>query len=450
MSPLETLALETVLQQSRTASYAMALLSGAQKQTALDALARLIERGQDTLLAENQKDLNAYRDTLAESLFQRLILSPGKMQQVVQGIRDIRDQADPVGRLLSRRELDQGLILEKQAVPLGVVGIIFESRPDVMPQILSLVLKSGNAVVLKGGHEAHHSNRAFMSLVDELHRECPWLPAGWAVLLDSREAVHEMLQYPQYIDLVIPRGSNQLVRSIMEATSIPVLGHADGICHLYVDAQADLDRAIPIVIDCKAQYPAACNSIETLLVHEAVADRFLPQLDRAAAQAGIRLKGCPETRQRLPHIEAAGQEDWHTEYGNRTLSVRTVPDTDEAIRHINHYGSHHTDAILSRDAQTVERFLNGVDSASVFSNASTRFADGFRYGLGAELGISTNRTHARGPVGVEGLLSYKYKIRGEGQIVSDYVGEDARPFTHRELDSGEVPTATSEMPGDDL
>jgi glutamate-5-semialdehyde dehydrogenase len=435
MNPSQKIGIETILRKSRKASHEMSLLSDSHKRESLDVLADLIAREEDYLLTENQKDLTNYQNKISESLFQRLILNPAKMQQIIQGIRDVRDQPDPVGKILSRRELDEGLILEKQTVPIGVVGIIFESRPDVLPQILSLALKSGNAVVLKGGHEAYHSNLGFMSIVEQLYRKCAWMPAGWAILLDSREDVHKMLNFPQYIDLIIPRGSKSLVRSIMEATSIPVLGHADGICHLYIDAEADLGNAGSLVVDCKAQYPAACNAIETLLIHRDVAERFMPTLDSAAADAGIHLRGCPETRRFLPDMEAATEKDWHTEYGDKTLSVRIVPDVSEAIIHINYYGSHHTDAILTLNTETQEKFLNGVDSASVFANASTRFADGFRYGLGAELGISTNRTHARGPVGVEGLLSYKFKIRGEGQIVADYVDNDARPFTHRDLDS---------------
>ena len=433
MNPPQKIEIETVLHKSRKASHEMALLSDPHKRESLDALASLINQEKDHLLAENQKDLNNYQNKISESLFQRLILDPAKMQQIIQGIRELRDQPDPVGRILSRRELDKGLILEKQTVPIGVVGIIFESRPDVLPQILSL--KSGNSVVLKGGHEAHHSNLGFMSVVEKLYRKCAWMPAGWATLLDSRADVHKMLNFPQYIDLVIPRGSKNLVRSIMDSTSIPVLGHADGICHLYIDAEANLENAGSLVVDCKAQYPAACNAIETLLIHRDIAERFMPTLDSAAADAEIHLRGCSETRSFLPNIEAAAEKDWHTEYGDRTLSVRIVPDVGAAITHINHYGSHHTDAILTLNTETQEQFLNGVDSASVLANASTRFADGFRYGLGAELGISTNRTHARGPVGVEGLLSYKFKIRGKGQIVADYVGSDARRFTHRDLDS---------------
>jgi glutamate-5-semialdehyde dehydrogenase len=353
--------------------------------------------------------------------------------QLVQGIRDLIRLDDPAGKILSATLLDDGLILEKQTVPLGVIGIIFESRPDVIPQILSLILKSGNTVVLKGGREALHSNRAFMSLVDELNARCDFLPSGWASLLESREAVHAMLNYPQYVDLIIPRGSNELVQSIIAATRIPVLGHADGVCHLYVHADTDPNQAARIAVDAKAQYPAACNALETLLVDRGIAETFLPAFRKVAAAAGIELRGCERTRRILRSIEPATEADWRTEYGNLTLSVKMVDSPEQAIAHINQYGSHHTDAILSRKPDVIEHFLNAVDSACVFANASTRFADGFRFGLGAEIGISTARTHARGPVGLEGLVTYKYKLRGSGQIVSDYVGENARPFKHEPL-----------------
>lgn len=429
IQPVEQL--EHTLQQSKTAFLTMSTLSTAQKNQALEVFADIIAENVDFLLAENEKDIQqARQDELTTSLYQRLKLDAGKIAQLVQGIRDLIGLPEPAGQVLSTTKLDDGLILEKQTVPLGVIGIIFESRPDVIPQILSLILKSGNAVVLKGGKEALHSNNAFMKLVRQLNERCSWLPAAWATLLDSREAVHQMLNYPQYVDLIIPRGSNQLVQSIMAATKIPVLGHADGVCHLYVHASADLERAVPLVIDAKTQYPAACNALETLLVDQAIASRFLPRFAEAATQAGIALRGCEQTRSILPQIEPATEADWRAEYGDLTLAVRVVPSLKAAIEHINQYGSHHTDAILAQDAAVLENFLNAVDSACVFANASTRFADGFRFGLGAEIGISTAKTHARGPVGLEGLVIYKYKLRGSGQIVADYVGAQARPFLH--------------------
>ncbi len=425
--------IESLLIQARQSSYALATLSTDQKNQALEAFAQAIETHADTLLAANASDLEVQQGQIAASMYQRLKLDKGKLSQLVQGIRDVVKLEDPTGKVLSKTLLDDGLILEKISVPIGVVGIIFESRPDVIPQILSLALKSGNAVVLKGGKEATHSNQAFMELVHQVNRRFDFMPEGWAQLLEGREAVHEMLNYPQYVDLVIPRGSNQLVQSIMAATKIPVLGHADGVCHLYVHPSADVAQAITIVIDAKTQYPAACNALETLLVDSAIAQDFLPPFAQAAKQAGMVLKGCEATRALLPDIAPATEADWRTEYGDLTLSVKIVESHAAAIDHINRYGSHHTDGILAQDSDAIENFLNQVDSASVFANASTRFADGFRFGLGAEIGISTAKTHARGPVGLEGMVIYKYKLRGQGHIVKDYTGEQAKPFRHQPL-----------------
>ncbi len=426
--------LENTLQQGKSAFLVMATLPTAQKNDALAAFATIIEQNVDFLLQENQKDIEkAEQEGLTHSLYQRLKLDADKIAQLVQGIRDLIQLADPAGRVLSATKLDEGLILEKQTVPLGLIGIVFESRPDVIPQILSLILKSGNAVVLKGGREAVYSNNAFMKLVGALNQRCAYLPAGWAALLDSREAVQAMLNYPQYVDLIIPRGSNQLVQSIMASTKIPVLGHADGVCHLYVHASADLAQATALAIDAKIQYPAACNALETLLVDEAIAAEFLPTFAEGAKRANITLRGCAQSQAILPGIEAATEADWRAEYGDLTLAVKVVSALEAAIAHINQYGSHHTDAIVAQDTAVLERFMNAVDSACVFANASTRFADGFRFGLGAEIGISTAKTHARGPVGLEGLVIYKYKLRGHGQVVADYAGANAKPFLHEAL-----------------
>lgn len=436
---LSLTALDALLRGSREASYVMAGLSTVQKNAMLETFARLLEESVDALLDANRRDLDqAECDGLSSALRQRLRLDGGKLVQLAQGVRDVMRLPDPVGQVLSATRLDDELILEKRTVPLGVIGIIFESRPDVLPQVLSLILKSGNAVVFKGGSEARHSIAAFMDVVARLNRECSDLPPHWATMLDTREAIRAILNYPQYVDLIIPRGSNQLVQSVMEATRIPVLGHADGVCHLYVHASADLEKAVAVSIDAKAQYPAACNAVETLLVDEAVAPAFLAAFAPAALKADIRLKGCPlvqELAQALAlEVEPATEADWSTEYGDLTLSVRIVPSPEAAIAHINRYGSHHTDAVLARDANVIETFLNVVDSACVFSNASTRFADGFRFGLGAEIGISTAKTHARGPVGLEGLVIYKYQLRGGGQVVADYIGEGARRLRADRLD----------------
>lgn len=421
---------EDLLKASKAASYAISALDVEVRNRALDLFAESVEAHQEFLLEENRKDLDAHRGQLAESLFKRLVLDRPRIADLVRGIRDVAAAPDPVGRVLARTRLDDGLILEKVSVPIGVIAIVFESRPDVIPQILSLALKSGNVVVLKGGSEALHSNRAFMKLAGELAAAVPGLPRGWAALVETRDSFGDLLRYPEYVDLVIPRGSNELVRKIMDSTKIPVLGHAEGICHQYVHSGADLGEAVRLAVDSKAQYPAVCNAMETLLVDRAIAERFLPLFGPRALQRGIRIRGCARTRAILPEVEAATEEDWHTEYGDLRLAVRVVDSLDAAVEHINRYGSHHTDGIVTGDPESREQFLRRVDSATVISNASTRFADGYRFGLGAEVGISTLKTHARGPVGLEGLTIYKYLLRGAGNIVADYVGENARRFLH--------------------
>jgi len=412
----------------------MPILTNKEKNEALEAFSNLIEQEADFLLKENQQDLTAQEHKIAPTLYQRLKLDRGKIQQLVQGIQGMTQLPDPVGQVQLRTLLDEDLVLERRSVPIGVIAVVFESRPDVIPQILSLILKSGNAVVLKGGKEALQSNQAFMQLVTQLNNQCSFLPAGWATLFDTREAVQEMLAYHQYVDLVIPRGSNEFVQQVIASTKIPVLGHADGICHAYVHPSADIEQAVNVTVDSKTQYPAACNALETLLVDTMIANEFLKTLEPVANQVGIQLRGCPQSQAILPGIDAATESDWQTEYGDLTLAVRVVDDMAQAIQHINTYGSHHTDCILAADEAAQGTFLNQVDSASVFANASTRFADGFRYGFGAEVGISTAKTHARGPVGLEGLVIYKYVIKGNGHIAADYVGEQARPFLHKSLE----------------
>jgi glutamate-5-semialdehyde dehydrogenase len=426
---------EALLKKSKNAFYKISTLNEEIRNKALATFARLTEEAGAFLLAENTKDLEASQGKINNSLYKRLQLDSGKLAQVVAGIRDVAALPDPIGQVLEHTTLDTGLELEKVSVPLGVIAMVFESRPDVIPQILSLALKSGNAVVLKGGREALNSNYAFMSIVRKLEKQIPELPSGWAQLVDTREDFQELLSYPEWVDLVIPRGSNELVSQIMNSTQIPVLGHAEGICHIYVHDKADMNTAVGVAIDAKAQYPAVCNALETLLVDAKIADAFLPVFGRAASDADVQLKGCARTRQVLPQAEEVTEEDWATEYGDLTLSLKIVDDLEEAVSHINRFGSHHTDGILSEDAEARETFLQKVDSATVVANASTRFADGFRFGLGAEVGTSTLKIHARGPVGLEGLTIYKYVLRGEGQVVATYVGENAKPFLHRKRDS---------------
>jgi glutamate-5-semialdehyde dehydrogenase len=427
--------LEQQLKQAKQAFYQMAKLTTCQKNDALTIMAQLIEANKDKWLAANQQDLTENTTGLDAALQQRLKLDAGKIQQLVQGVEQVVSLADPCGKLLEKTLLDDGLILEKKSVPLGLIGIIFEARPDVMPQILSLILKSGNAVVFKGGAETKHTNQAFMNyVVKPLSQACPYLPEGWATLLESRAEVQAMLAYHQYVDLVIPRGSNQLVQHIMSNTRIPVLGHADGVCHQFVHHTANIPQAIDIAIDSKIQYPAACNALETLLVEQRISPAFLTAFAPQAQAAGITLKACENALPYLPNALPATPEDWVTEYGDTTLAVKVVESLEAAVSHINTYGSHHTDGIICNDDFAQALFLSMVDSASVFANCSTRFADGFRYGLGAEIGISTARTHARGPVGLEGLVSYKYQLIGSGQVVKDYVGTHPKShFKHQSI-----------------
>jgi glutamate-5-semialdehyde dehydrogenase len=423
---------EKLLKISKQSFLELSQLSLENKNSALGTFADLIEKSKEKLLKENAKDLKREKGKLSAALYQRLKLDEAKLSQIVQGVRDLIKLPDPVNTVLAETLLDDGLTLQKVSVPLGVIGIIFESRPDVMPQVLSLMLKSANAVVLKGGSEAIHTNQAFMKLVEELNKISK-LPKGWAQLIVSRKAVHEILDYPEYVSLMIPRGSNALVQSIMKNTKIPVMGHADGICHLYVHSDADLEKALWITLDSKLQYPSACNALETLLVNAEVAKSFLPKLAAQAAELSLELRGCEKTKKILPKIKKASKKDWETEYGEAILAVKVVKNLNEAIEHIHEHGSAHTDGILSTNAQTIEEFLNRVDSAGVYANASTRFADGFRYGFGAEVGISTGKIHARGPVGLEGLTIYKYKVRGNGHLVADYAGPKAKPFKHQKL-----------------
>ncbi len=423
----------TVLEQAQAAKRASFRLAGAStelKNRALAAIADALDRNRGRILEENRKDQEQARKTgLKDSLFKRLVLTDQKIDQIVESVRDVARLEDPVGKTLLARELDKGLVLRKTTVPIGVIGVIFESRPDALVQISSLCVKSGNVVILKGGSEALHSNRILFELIRGAAEATDPVFKDTLHLVETREQIGELLELDRWIDLMIPRGSNELVRRIQENTKIPVLGHADGICHLYVDREADLDMAVEVAYDAKCQYPAVCNAIETLLVHSGVAEEYLPRLaDRLEA---VELRGDERTHG-IIGAKTATEEDWSTEYNDLILSIRVVDSLEEAVDHINTYGSHHTDGILTRNETAARRFLSDVDSSSVMWNCSTRFADGFRYGLGAEVGISTGKIHARGPVGLEGLTSTKYILGGSGQIVADYVGGSKR-FTHRDL-----------------
>jgi len=416
---------------AKSASVGMAVVSTEVKNSALLAIADILQSHQEEILAANARDMAAAEtDGLAGPILKRLRFDTAKLAGVIDGLRSLVNLPDPVGRQLSATELDTGLILRQVTCPIGVIGIIFEARPDALVQISSLCLKSGNTVLLKGGKEARESNRMLADLITQATVQAG-LPAQWLQLLETREEVGEMLKLDDWIDLLIPRGSNAFVKYIMTNSTIPVLGHADGLCHVYVDAEADLAKACRIVVDSKAQYVSVCNAAETLLVHADIAQTFLPAAAEALRQAGVQLRGCETTRQ-IIDCQPATEEDWKTEYLDYILSIKVVPDLDAACRHINTYGSGHTDVIVTENAESATKFQLLVDSADVFWNCSSRFADGFRFGLGAEVGISTSKIHARGPVGLEGLVIYKWLLNGDGHIVADYASGKAH-FTHRRL-----------------
>jgi len=409
-------------------------LMGAQsdlKNNALRNIAQALENRRDEIIEANQKDVQrSERQGLPAPLLKRLIFNEDKITDTIEGIRSLIALEDPVGKTLLSTQLDDGLELYRVTCPIGVIGVIFESRPDALVQISTLCLKSGNGVLLKGGAEALETNRVLADIISRAANSAGIVP-NWIKLLETRADVYELLKMDQYIDLIIPRGSNEFVRYIMENTKIPVLGHADGICHCYVDKSADIEMATRIVVDSKAQYVSVCNALETLLVHKEIADEYLPVLKKAMDAKQVELIGCPKTLKIIP-IHAASDQDWETEYLDYKLSIKVVDHMDEAIDHINRYGSGHTDVIITSDKARATTFMNYVDSGNVFWNCSTRFSDGYRYGLGAEVGISTNKIHARGPVGLEGLVIYKYKLIGNGHIVEDYA-KHLRSFTHKPM-----------------
>jgi glutamate-5-semialdehyde dehydrogenase len=423
--------IRTAAKAAKKAAIHLAAIEIVLKNKALQAIAEALRTNKEKILEANERDLAFSRkNNLAEPLLKRLKFDEKKLVETISGIESLIALPDPVGVTLSARELDDGLELYQVTCPIGVIGVIFESRPDALVQISTLCLKSGNGVLLKGGSEAAHTNGVLADVIVSAS-ESAGIPMGWLQLLETREHVKEMLKMDESIDLLVPRGSNEFVKFIMDNSNIPVLGHADGICHVYVDEAADLTMASNIVVDAKCQYVAVCNAAETLLVHQAVAGKFLPMIKKALSAHEVELRGCPET-EAIIEVMSATEEDWRTEYLDTILAVKVVNSPEEAIEHINTYGSGHTDAIVTANQSTANLFLSLVDSANVFWNCSTRFSDGFRYGLGAEVGISTSKIHARGPVGLEGLVIYKWQIRGSGQIVADYT-EGRHKFTHRHL-----------------
>ncbi|AFY72476.1 glutamate-5-semialdehyde dehydrogenase [Synechococcus sp. PCC 7502] len=424
--------LETV-QITKSAARSLAKLDHAAKNSALEAIADAVNNHADQILEANAQDVeNAVAANLAAPLISRLKLNPNKVKAMAVGVRDVARLSDPTGIRQIHRELDTGLILERITCPLGVLGVIFEARPDAVTQIAALAIKSGNGVLLKGGSEAVLSCEAIAKIIHKALQTSAVAPEV-VQLLTTRSETMEILKMDRHIDLIIPRGSNDFVRFIQANTNIPVLGHADGICHLYVDQTVDIDQAVAIAVDSKTQYPSACNAIETLLIHRAIAPEFLAKVIPALQAQNVELRGCDQTLSLYPDLIPATETDWATEYCDLILSIKIVDSLESAIDHINTFGSKHTEAIATTNPEVATIFASDVDAAGVYHNCSTRFADGFRYGFGAEVGISTQKMPPRGPVGLEGLVTYKYHLQGHGQIVADYSGSNPKSFIHRDI-----------------
>ncbi|BAQ65092.1 glutamate-5-semialdehyde dehydrogenase [Geminocystis sp. NIES-3709] len=423
--------LQKLAQKTQIAARELGILSESARNEALNSIASALEKYQKYIITANEIDCREAEGVISSSLYARLKLGESKLKSAIAGVRDVAKLADPIGMVSLKRELDEGLVLQRVSCPLGVLGVIFEARPDALIQITSLAIKSGNGVILKGGKEALQTCSSLANIIQDALKQTQVNPNS-IQLLTTREEITELLSLDQYVDLIIPRGSNEFVRYVQENTKIPVLGHADGICHLFIDSDADLHQAINITVDAKTQYPAACNAIETLLIHRSIADKFLPSIAQALKDKGVELRG-DEATQKIIDCQSATVEDWKTEYSDLILAIKIVDDLNTAIDHINYYGSKHTDAIVTNNQQNAEIFMNQVDSAGVYHNCSTRFADGFRYGFGAEVGISTQKMPPRGPVGLEGLITYKYKLMGNGQIAATYSGENPKAFTHINL-----------------
>jgi len=413
-------------------SRALATLSIEVRNGALAEIAEALKAHEAEIISANEKDLVAAQAAgLPDPIVKRLAFDEKKLEDSVVGLREMIGLTDPVGRVMLRRELDSDLVMEQVTCPIGVIGVIFESRPDALVQIAALCLKSGNAAILKGGSEAANTNRVLYEVIHETGMAAG-LPDGFLTLLESRSEIGELLSCHEYVDLVIPRGSNEFVRYIMDHSEIPVMGHADGICHVYVDKAADLTKAVNIIRDSKVQYVAVCNAVETLLVHNDIAPNLLLPLMEELSANKVEVRGDDRAMIIHPGIQPATDEDYKTEYLDYIVSLKIVDDIAGAIAHINAYGSHHTDAIVTEDDAAAAEFMAGVDSAGVYRNCSTRFADGFRYGFGAEVGVSTGKLHARGPVGLEGLVTYKYLLYGNGNLVADYA-EGRRSFNFKDL-----------------
>lgn len=414
--------------EMKLASPKMAATSFEVRNKALENISKTLVQNKEAVFQANEKDLKTAKENgISEAVLKRLKFDEGKLASCVDGLKQLIALPDPVGKKQFVRQLDDGLVLQRVTCPIGVIGVIFEARPDALVQISSLCIKSGNCAVLKGGKETTETNRVLFSLIKDAATKAG-IPGEALLQAEAHSEIDELLQCDKDVDLLIPRGSNAFVSYIMNHTKIPVMGHADGICHTYVDKDCDIEKAIPIVLDAKTQYTAACNATETLLVHKDIAAAFLPRMKEALLEAKVKVHG-DEAVSQVISVEPLTEAGYGKEYLELELSVKIVDDIEEAVEHINTYGSHHTDAILTENSEAAEYFMQMVDSAGVYLNASTRFADGFRYGFGAEVGISTSKIHARGPVGLEGLMTYKYKLYGSGQIVGDYAsGEKSFHF----------------------
>ncbi len=423
-----------LLEKAHRIRLASKIISQAENQMrikALNLMADYLEKNSKEILEANHEDyLRAERKNISKALISRLKLSKEKLQAAIEGVRKVGELSDPVNQIQIRKELSNGLILERKTVPIGVLGVIFESRPDAVMQISSLAIRSGNGVMLKGGSEASFTNTAIVLALQEGLQKSG-LDENVICLLTSRKDSMAMLNLEEYLNLIIPRGSNELVKFIQENTKIPVLGHADGICHLFIDNDVNIDMALSVALDSKIQYPAACNAIETLLIHKDIAPDFLKRAIPLFNSNDVKLIGDKKSVELGVEFEASF-EDWQTEYLDLVLSIKIVEDLDEAMAHIQKFSSKHTDGIITENISTANKFMNEVDSAGVFHNCSTRFADGFRYGFGAEVGISTQMLPPRGPVGLEGLVTYKYFLKGQGNIVDDFSSGRA-VFTHKDL-----------------
>lgn len=410
----------------------MAALSLEVRNQALLAAADALLKEKEQIFAANQEDMDAAEQAgIPNAVMKRLKFDEHKLEDVLNGIQELVKLPDPLSKIQLARQLDEGLELYRVSCPIGVIGIIFEARPDALVQISSLCIKSGNCAVLKGGKETARTNKVLFRLIYDAVTAAG-LPKGCMLQAEQHQEIDELLSCHDCVDLLIPRGSNQFVQYIMNHTKIPVMGHADGVCHIYVDEDFDMEKAVPIVVDAKTQYTAACNTMETLLVNRKSAEAFLPAAAKALTEAGVKLRGTEEVS-KLISCEIMGEDEFNTEYLDLILSIKLVENLEEAVKHINTFGSHHTDCIITENQEHAQTFMQLVDSAGVYQNCSTRFADGFRYGFGAEVGISTGKIHARGPVGLEGLVTYKYKLFGKGHIVGDYAS-GKRSFSFKDLD----------------